>query len=56
MHVLFADIEIHPDRIELDDGGEHGRRVVAADIFADRDLARGHDAVERRRHLGIAVD
>ena len=25
-----------------------------ADQFADRDLARGHDAVERRGHVGVA--
>ena len=52
-HVALAGGEIHPDRIELHDGGEHGRRV-GADQLADRDLPRGHHAVERRGHVGIA--
>ena len=52
-HVLLADVEVHVDRIELHDGGEHGRRRRAADILADRDLARRDDAVERRRDLGV---
>ena len=50
-HVLLADVEIHVDRIDLHDGGQHGRRGAAADIGADRDLARGDDAVEGRGHV-----
>ena len=45
-------IEIHVDRIELHDGGEH-LRAAGADQLADRDLARRDDAVERRHHLGV---
>ena len=52
-HVVLADVEIHIDRVELHDRGEHGRRV-AADELADRHLPRGDDAVERRRDLGVA--
>ena len=52
-HVLLADVEVHVDRIELDDGGELGR-AAGADQLADRHQARGDDAVERRLHLGVA--
>ncbi len=53
LHVPFAQIEPHPDRVELDDARELAR-VVAADQFADRYLARGHDAVEGSRNRGVA--
>ncbi len=53
-HVLFADIEIHIDRIERHDGRKLGRRR-RTDQFADRDQMRTDDAVERRHHIGIAV-
>ena len=53
-HVLFVDIEIDPDRVELHDGGELRRRR-RADKFADRDEMRADDAVEWRGDMGIAV-
>ena len=52
-HVLLADVEVHVDRVDLDDGGELGR-AIGADQLADRHLSRRHDAVERRLHLGVA--
>ena len=51
--VALARSEIHPDRIELHDGGEHGRRV-RSDQLPDRHLTRGDDTVERRGDVGIA--
>ena len=53
LHVPFAQIEPDPDRVDLDDGRELAR-VAAADQLADRDLARGDDAVEWGRHRRIA--
>ena len=41
------------DRIELNDGGEQRRRT-GADKLPDRYLTRGHDAVERSGHVGVA--
>lgn len=54
-HVLFVDVEINPDRIELHDGGKLGRRRGRADEFADRDQMGGDDTVERCRHIGVTV-
>ena len=51
--VALADGEVHLDRILLDDGRKHGRGA-GADELAERDLARRHPAVERRRHFGVA--
>src|SRR5262249_18516147 len=53
LHVPFTQIEPYPDRVELDDGRELAR-VVAADEFADRYLARSHDPVEGSRNRGVA--
>jgi len=46
-HILLADVEVHVDRLLLNDGGENGRRAGTANKFADRDLPRRHDTVER---------
>ena len=53
LHVTFAQNEPYPDRVELHDGREFAG-VVAADQFADRNLARRHDAVEGSRNRGVA--
>src|SRR6185437_8024031 len=53
--IRLADREIDVDRIGLDDSRQHRGRGTAADIIADRYLARRHDAVIGRRHAGIAV-
>ncbi len=52
LHVMLADGEIHPDRVELVDRCELGRRI-GADEFADRDETLRHSAIERRRNLRI---
>ena len=53
LHVAFAQVEPHPDRIELDDAGEL-TRLVAAYQLAHRHLTRRHDAVEWGDHGGVA--
>jgi hypothetical protein len=46
-HTCSADIEIHVDRIVLDDAGEQRRRRAAAYELPDGHLARRYDAVKR---------
>ena len=50
--VPLADVEIHVDRIELNDGGELGR-AVGSDQLAFRNQPRRDVAVERRLDLGV---
>ena len=52
-HILLAHVEGHPDRIDLDDGGELGRRGDA-DQGAHRLEMVGDHPVEGRLHLGVA--
>ena len=53
-HILFVDVEIHIDRIELHDGRELRRRR-RADQLANRDQMGADDAVERRNDFGVTV-
>ena len=52
--ILFVDVEIDVDRIELHDGRKLCRRR-RADQLADRNEMRADNAVERRNHVGVAV-
>ena len=52
-HVLFVDVEIHVNGVELHDGRELGRRR-RTDEFSDRNKMRADDAIERRDDIGIA--
>jgi hypothetical protein len=54
LDVARADVEVHPDRLQLEDVGEFGRGI-GADEFANRNEPLGDGAVEGRRDLRIAV-
>ena len=53
LYVPFAQVEPHPDRLELHDGRKLAR-LIAAHQLADRHLARRHHAVEGGRNGGVA--
>ena len=53
LHDGLADLEIDVDRVDLHDARQLGRTGIA-DQRTDTDQVARRDAVERRRHLGVA--